>query len=662
MSWIQQLCKVYDANEREVGRSAEGQRPLRPLFHTSLQAQIELVINEKGELCRGRSRVLTDKQEQATLLPCTEEAASRTSGARAFPLMDNLSYVAGDYPRYTGEQGNFELYETQLKAWCESSYAHPYVLAIYRYIEQRRLITDLVEERLLWLGKDGMLIEKWEGKETKPPILTASAGGQRKAFVRFLILGSDVHSLDAAKPWEDRSLFDSWIRFVRANETRQELCYATGKYGEPSISAPKYIRMPGDSAKLISGNDSQNYTYRGRFTSAEEALSVNREAVEKSHAALAWLISRQGYRNGDQVIVSWRKDGAPTVPVLADSMDLYDRIRHEEDADTGELLAMQIKKALAGYAAMIDPYEPTVIMGLDSAISGKGRLSIFYYQETEEQQLIERVKNWHSRCSFLHTYRKKEVGKDEKGKLLYAYTPFEGAPSPRDIAEAAYGKNVDDKQKKSVTERLLYCIAEGARLPYELIRNLAERASKPFAEESWEARRTLSIACALIRKYHNDLLQKDDKTYEEVWSMYLDDTVNDRSYLFGRILAYVHDIERYAQNDKNKRSGDERRTTNADRLRAAYAQHPAKTLMVLTDKLQPYLDMLKGRGNVLRERMEELIARLGMEDFNNKPLSELYLLGYACQMNEFYEQARKSREGKEQADAAELSADELEAE
>ena len=48
----------------------------------------------------------------------------------------------------------------------------------------------------------------------------------------------------------------------------------------------KKIRNEGDGAKLISANDSQNFTYRGRFTSKEEAFAVGNETSQKAHNAL----------------------------------------------------------------------------------------------------------------------------------------------------------------------------------------------------------------------------------------------------------------------------------------------------------------------------------------------------------------------------------------
>ena len=124
MSWMQQLCSVYDANTEEIGKRTGGVRALKPIFHVTMQAHIEIAIDTDGQLIRGCSRAIEDKGEQDTLMPATEKAAGRTSGAQAMPLFDKLSYIAGDYERYTGQRGHFEMYLAGLKEWLDFS-NHP---------------------------------------------------------------------------------------------------------------------------------------------------------------------------------------------------------------------------------------------------------------------------------------------------------------------------------------------------------------------------------------------------------------------------------------------------------------------------------------------------------------------------------------------------------
>ena len=71
------------------------------------------------------------------------------------------------------------------------------------------------------------------------------------------------------------------------------------------IFIPKKIRNEGDGAKLISSNDSQNFTYRGRFVSKEEAFAVGNETSQKIHNALKWIIRKQGTFFDTLAVVTW---------------------------------------------------------------------------------------------------------------------------------------------------------------------------------------------------------------------------------------------------------------------------------------------------------------------------------------------------------------------
>ena len=69
--------------------------------------------------------------------------------------------------------------------------------------------------------------------------------------------------------------------------------------------------------------------------------------------------------------------------------------------------------------------------------------------------------------------------------------------------------------------------------------------------------------------------------------MAVDESIKDRSYVFGRILACVEQVERYAQNLASHGAEDagNKRPTNAERLMFAYTLHPVNTLTVLQEKL-----------------------------------------------------------------------------
>ena len=89
---------------------------------------------------------------------------------------------------------------------------------------------------------------------------------------------------------------------------------------------------------------------------------------------------------------------------------------------------------------------------------------------------------------------------DEKGKPKYKNITFVGAPAPKDIALAAFGSKASEKLIKATVERLLPCIIDRARLPYDVVKAAVKRAANPISMESFEWEKVRSITCALGEK------------------------------------------------------------------------------------------------------------------------------------------------------------------
>lgn len=651
MSWMQKLYETYDLCRDQVGvMPAGGKAPLLPVYHATQQAQIEAVIDMGGNWCPGRSRVITDKGDMLTVIPVTEESASRSGkDPAAHPLFDKLEYLAGDFISYSGGQtSRYETYMKGLGAWCASPQANPRVQAVERYLKQGHLMRDLEADGLLFCGGDGTVLEKWSGsKEETPPIYRACAGGPLKAFVRFRVLSMDG---EEERLWLDPSVWESWIAYQNAQEAGQDICYVTGREKVMSRLSPRNIRRPGDGAKLVSSNDTDGFTYRGRFADATQALSLGRETTDKAHSALRWLISRQAYFNGEQVILAWNvhRRQPPAGLIGADALDLSLSLAPDKPViTTGENFAREFRKALGGYGGDLTGGEQAAVMGLDAATPG--RLSVFYYREMNAADLLERVVRWHSTCSWLHTYRTVEES-GAKGKPNRVHRLFVGAPAPRDIIEAAYGRNADNTLKKSAMERLLPCIVEGAGVPRDLMLSATRRAVNSAPLEVWEASKYRSIACALIRKYYNDEEKRKTGIDKEVWKMELDNDMKERSYLFGRALAYARRLEELSQ----WASGNEPRQTNAERMQVTFYEHPARTWLTLYHQLATsYFARLrsKGRGHwdmlTYEPELDDIIRTIGENGwFTDQPLTPTYLLGYQSQLSRFYEDI-KARQKKE---------------
>ena len=212
-------------------------------------------------------------------------------------LCDNLRYLAGDYPLYVADDGScFEIYMEQLKKWYESEFCHDKVRAIYYYLQKKSLMHDLIEQKVLKQNEDGTLAEK----ETIQGI------DQSKAFVRFIVRSlSNPLTETVDECWKDKTLWEKYQQYQRSMEGEKGLCYLSGKRESISYLQPKKIRNEGDGAKLISSNDKDNFTYRGRFATKEEAFAIGNETSQKVHNALKWIIRRQGGTYDTMVFATW---------------------------------------------------------------------------------------------------------------------------------------------------------------------------------------------------------------------------------------------------------------------------------------------------------------------------------------------------------------------
>lgn len=638
MNWLEKCYETYENCQQEIGIQkfqAEGDKrsyvPLLPVAHTTQLVNIEVELDQNGDFQDAR---LLAKDEQTTIIPCTEESSARTSGIVPHPLVDKLQYIAADYPAYGGtKKSGWDLYHTQLQDWCSSPYADAKVCAVLRFLEKGCLVASLVKKHILFLDENGKMPTKWTGsKDEKPKILeTLASADQTESFVRFRVGGIDLA--------QDEAVRESFIHYYEMKQQRVDYCTVQGKQMAVSTLSPYKIRNPGDRAKLISSNDSTNYTYRGRFVTAEQALSIGYETTQKAHSALRWLISKQGCSNGDQTVVVWGTKGEPIPDITADSMDLGDDFaaafaqlgQPQLPPATESEYAERFNKAIQGYGKALDEKANTVVMILDSAT--QGRLSIRYYRELAGSELMKNITDWHRNFAWKLNYRSAPESAEPGQKPKWKRVSFWGAPSPADIAKAAYGEKADKKIIQQTVERLVPCITEGKYLPRDLMLSAVHRATAGIGLEPWEYQKTCGIACALICGYYHrnkkeDFVMTDGK--------YVDETIDDRSYLFGRILACAEQIERRVQSQTG-----ETRPTNAERLRLVFVQRPAKTTALLQQKLTPYLNRMRANG-VSRDKrystLQELVGRLGAENYTNKPLNELYLLGYACQMMDFREE------------------------
>lgn len=624
MSWIQNLYETYENCKSVAGlTNDEDKVPLLPICHTTQKAQIEIVIDSEGNFKRARA---IEQNDATTIIPCTEESGGRTSGEAPHPLCDKLQYVAKDYKIYGGNKKHyFENYHKELRKWCGSVFKNPKVKSVLRYVEKGNVIQDLVRHKILHLNENGLLMNEWDKqKETQMPLIfkVISNSSQSDAFVRWMV---EIPSDPQAAVWTDKSIHESWINYYRTLKQKRELCYVKGIDTFMADQHPAKIRNAGDKAKIISSNDKDGFTFRGRFLTSEQCCGVGFDVTQKAHNALKWLISKQGYRNDTQAIVSWAISGKTIPDPFADTLALigFENINSDNDVPvfTAQNFAQKLNKKISGYRSDISDTENIIVMGLDSATPG--RMSITFYRELKGSDFLSRIDNWHRTCSWIHDYRFTESENTREGKKARKSLRFLGAPSPKDIAEAIYGKR-NDVLIKATVERILPCIIDQRILPSDLVESAVRRASNRFGISFWEWNKALSIACALYKKLHE----------EEELTVALDENRKTRDYLYGRLLALAESLEQWALSE-----GEKDRQTTAARLMQRFADHPYTTWRNIELALAPYKARLGGKSIKRQYMISQVVAAFDPEDFtNDKKLSGEFLLGYHSQREAFRRQ------------------------
>jgi CRISPR-associated protein Csd1 len=580
---------LYDTYENATKiKNIRNSNDLLKIAHSRQNAQIELTINKDGNFVDAQFVPIDDAD---TVIPVTESSASRSSGSAPHPLYDRLKYIAGDYKKYTGIDNtkHHEEYMKGLERWVQSPFTSPKIAAVYEYLNKGRIIGDLVEANILSV-ENGKLTDKWLKTKIK-----LSAGKQDEAFIRFRVTGVD----EITALWQDFDLQYRYIEYYLQTQNEKKFCYITGRDLPVCHKHPSKIRNSGDLAKLISSNDTEGFTYRGRFSNADEAFTVSYEVSQKAHNALKWLITRQGQRVGDKVFVLWGLKNEKTPPLIISSLGLVNKA--EKDLDTKFDVANKFNSAITGYKGQIDSKSKLILLGLDAATPG--RLSVVFYREFIGQQgneLIDNIKNWHENCTWRNSFE------GENKKRFY----FDGAPSPIDIAKIAYGteqngeiKCSNEKILSNAVERILPCISDGTKIPRDIVNAAINKALHPqnySIIENWY--NVLAIACSLYRKLLYDYNNK------EVIDMRINDDYTDLSYNCGRLLAIADAIERWASNDKE-------RTTNAVRYFTRFSKRPCETWSLINERLSIYKQQLGNKGNKLYSLIGEISSRIDPEEF-----------------------------------------------
>lgn len=648
MSLLTSLYETYDACIGKHGTFED--TPLLPLCHTLQSAHVEIAIDLEGNY---DSAIVLDQNERPTVLPCTEDSATRTSAPVPHALFDKLCYLSSAY----ADQGRsrrcaWPAYRAQLATWCASPFGHPAAKAVLAYLDRGSILDDLADDGVLFRDTDGTFPKHRSPKEAEGfELFRACPTDQLDALVRFRVYG-----IEEARLWENRELQQSWIDFQSEGGEAKCFCSISGNLESPAHKTPRGIMYPGSGAKLVSSNDKDGFTFRGRFADASEALSIGRVSSGKAHSALCWLINLQGYRHDKLVVIAWHREGPIPQILAADSPTALQAVEKElrltgreialrryEEVSTGADFALQLSRALAGYQHDLEGWGLASIASLHETTPG--RISVLYYREMLADDLIGRVEEWHRETAWLQLY---PIQLEDGRGGEYRLRSFYGAPSPRVIAEVAFGRNASDKLVSKTIDRLLACIIDGVPIPRDCVENAVRRASRPLTMERWEAARALSAACSLVRKQHNERHPKEKIDMDNAKDF------KSRDARFGCVLAYLRTIEERSMYFAGRAN---ERITNAERFQEQFVKRPASTLKMLQLRLEPHVQRLHARkADYLEIGLFDAIASIEEEGMTDAPLGPLYLTGYASQYTALRKKPTRAEASEDESPDEETSA------
>lgn len=598
MGLFQKALETYECFEKKAGIPQEGHTTLMPISHIMQKAQVEISIDINGNFC---GAALVDKENQKTIIPAMVESAGRSGKVIApHPLSDQLQYLA---PFNDKEIEKYETYLKQLEDWVNSAYSHPKVKAVLQYIKNRTILKDLADNDIVALDVGGKLLPD---------------KGYEKYMVRWRVLGDTNTNITAC--WEDTTLFAAYINYYDSliKNKDEDLSMLDGTMDVILENNPKGIVAANYGAKLISANDSSGFTYRGRFTEGRQAATIGYHASQKAHNALQWLANDQGVIIGGRTFICWNPKGNK-IPAQASPLGFSNRPM----AVTPTNYIKDLQQTILSFRNALPANDDVIIASFDAATTG--RLSVVYYNELKASDFLDRVENWYKTCCWYNWYEKQ----------LYVQPP-----TITDIARFAFGVErkgqnkieIDDRVYKEQVQRLYRCVVDAMKIPIDIVKALTNRASMPLAYEFANRSRLLFITCAVIRKYRNDILNKEE------WTMSLNADSNDRSYQFGRLLAVMEKIERDTY-DK-----DEMREPNAIRMQSVFCERPLHVSRILNERLISYMERLPVKSRAFyRSIISEITGKItdNSEAEINKPLEDTYFLGYYLQRRELYKPVNK---------------------
>ena len=255
------------------------------------------------------------------------------------------------------------------------------------------------------------------------------------------------------------------------------------------------------NAKLISANDTSNFTFRGRFTDDSQAATVSYEASQKAHNALQWLQRSR---------VSGRcSAGGPSCAGTPQGIQVCHAAGRFGRQDQVIILPSdyrrELKNTLDGMRSQLPEQNGGVVVAaFDAATSG--RLSVTYYNELQGSDYLQRLHDWMNTAAGFSGWDKFKAKSAIQAPLLWRIIACAFGTPAREKGQLRL-KTDDKNHGPADAASCRLPGGPGGTCPWTSWRPLFHRASTPQSFDDPAVREEiLSTACAVIRKYRYDVL------------------------------------------------------------------------------------------------------------------------------------------------------------
>lgn len=627
MDFFTSLLKTYESAEAEgwVDNPDKG-TVLLPIYHTSLKSNgknvISVVLDKHGQFIKADFM----ESDRSIIFPVTASSVARSGkNPPPHPLVDKFSYYVAEL-----SQEQYDAYHQQLENWraaCRENDVKRYLTHIQNFL----LRPDFLP--LIYQSLFGAILEReglkftYETTEGAKKTVDLSA-----CFLEFSI--DDFIGYRTVSVTSYQALHQAFIDYVEQEKESAIICNISGR--EETL-ATKHRGLIGN-AKLISVSNN-NETYKGRFRERDDVFTVGNQTSEKIHLMAKYLLENNQthvWLGGNQQLINWFSDDVTndsqldiTTSIETEFFDLDALYADMEDSpqfkvtETNKKINQsfiqgqkQFSDASTYYAAILNK-------------TNDGRIALKYFRQIGVSELLKNLEKWQSDYSW-------EQRKKDQTMVLKT-------PSLNEMILAAYGVDRDryleldnDSFRSDQYQQLVTALLDGRGLPRHLVKqlehNIKQRQKYP---KHWYQMQ--QVALAVLHKQNG-----------EEFTPMLDRENDDRSYLFGRLLAIYELIEaqRYAMD-----GGSQDRITNAERYWTAYTGQPAKLMTLLENKVKPYEEVLKlnrpGIWHKLEKEREEIIDLLTpaftSKDFTDA-LDYKFIFGYYAEKKFFYTKQIKETE------------------